>query len=57
MKDNRLLVVDERPGFCEYVRRVASDLGYEVETASNMRAFTAHYEAFAPDLVVSPDVV
>jgi DNA-binding NtrC family response regulator len=48
MKDKRLLVIDERPGFCEYVRRVASDLGYQVETASDMRAFTAQYEAFAP---------
>ena len=49
MSDNRLLVVDERPGFCEYVRHVARDLGYEVETASNMGAFTAAYQAFAPD--------
>ena len=49
MRDNRLLVVDERPGFCEYVRRVARDLGYEVETASNMHAFTAAYQAFASD--------
>ncbi len=49
MRDNRLLVVDERPAFCEYVRRVARDLGYEVETASNMCAFTAAYHAFAPD--------
>jgi DNA-binding NtrC family response regulator len=48
MKDKRLLVIDERPGFCEYVRRVASDLGYQVEPASDMRAFTAQYEAFAP---------
>ena len=48
MKDKRLLVIDERPGFCEYVRRVANDLGYQVEFASDMRAFTAQYEAFEP---------
>jgi CheY-like chemotaxis protein len=48
MKDKRLLVVDGRPGFCEYVRRVASDLEYQVETVSGMSAFTAQYEAFAP---------
>ncbi len=47
MTDKRLLVIDGRPGFCEYVRRVASDLGYQVETASDMRAFTSQYEAFA----------
>ena len=46
MRDNRLLVVDERPEFCKYVRRVAP---YEVQTASNMRAFTAAYQTSAPD--------
>ena len=44
----RLLVVDERQGFCEYVRHVAADLGYEVKTAGNMRSFRAAFESFAP---------
>ena len=48
MKRKRLLVVDERPGFCAYVRRVASGLGYEVKTATNMRSFRATFESFAP---------
>ena len=48
MKGERLLVVDERRGFCEYVRRVAVGLGYEVKTAGNMRSFRATFESFAP---------
>lgn len=48
MKRKRLLVVDERQGFCEYVRRVANGLGYEVKTARNMRSFRAAFESFAP---------
>ena len=48
MKFERLLVVDEQPGFCAYVQRVASGLGYEVETAGNMGSFRAVFESFAP---------
>ncbi|MFO1429084.1 MAG: response regulator [Candidatus Competibacteraceae bacterium] len=52
MTDNRLLVVDDEPEFGEFVRKVATDLGYEVRVTINGKAFQAAYHELQPTTVV-----
>ena len=48
----RLLVVDDEPEFGEFVRKVATDLGYEVRVTTNGKAFQAVYHELQPTTVV-----
>ena len=52
MTEKRLLVVDDEPEFGEFVRKVAVDLGYEVQVTTNGRAFQRAYDAFKPTTIV-----
>ena len=52
MTQPRLLVLDDEPEFCEYVRSVAEQEGYFVETLQDPRAFQALFESFRPSLIV-----
>ncbi len=56
----RLVVVDDDPGFGEFVRKVGSKLGFEVEVATTGEAFTTVFDRFKPTAVVldvvMPDV-
>ena len=52
MSDKRLLVVDDEPEFGEYVRKVAVELGYDVEVTTDAAAFKKTYDAFAPTAVM-----
>ena len=52
MSRKRLLVVDDEPRFREFVVRVASKLGFEIETAAGGREFMALCEVFEPDIAV-----
>ena len=52
MTDKRLLVVDDEPEFGEFVRKVATDLGYEVRVTTNGKAFQAAYHELQPTTVV-----
>jgi PAS domain S-box-containing protein len=56
----RLVVVDDDPGFAEFVRKVARKMGFEVEVAGTGEAFTRTFERFDPTAVVldvvMPDV-
>ena len=60
MKNRRLLVVDDEPRFRDYVVRVATKLGYEVESAADGKEFMLLCEVFEPDVavvdVVMPDI-
>lgn len=48
----RLLVLDDEPEFCEYVRTVAEQEHYVVKTLQDSRDFQALYESFDPTLIV-----
>ena len=48
----RLLVLDDEPEFCEYVRRVAEQEDFLVKTIHESRSFQALYESFEPTLIV-----
>jgi len=52
MTDKRLLVVDDEPEFGEFVRKVATDLGYDVRVTTNGKAFQAAYHELQPTTVV-----
>ena len=52
MSEKRLLVVDDEPEFCELVRKVATDLDYEVQVATNGHTFQAAYLTLQPTLIV-----
>ena len=52
MTQRRLLVLDDEPEFCDYVRNVAEEEGYLVETLQNPRAFQERFESFRPHLIV-----
>jgi CheY-like chemotaxis protein len=52
MTEKRLLVVDDEPEFGEFVRKVATDLGYEVRVTTNGRAFQEAYHDLDPTTIV-----
>lgn len=52
MTEKRLLVVDDEPEFGEFVRKVATDLGYEVRVTTNGEAFQEAYHELQPTTVV-----
>jgi CheY-like chemotaxis protein len=52
MTEKRLLVVDDEPEFGEFVRKVAVDLGYEVQVTTNGRAFQRAYHSLHPTTIV-----
>ena len=48
----RVLIVDDDPGFGEFVRKVAQGSGYDVVLARDMAAFEAGYASRPPDLIM-----
>ena len=52
MTDKRLLVVDDEPEFGEFVRKVATDLGYEVRVTTDGRTFQKAYYELQPTTIV-----
>lgn len=52
MTEKRLLVVDDEPEFGEFVRKVATDLSYEVRVTTNGRAFQEAFHELHPTTVV-----
>ena len=52
MSELRLLVLDDEPAFCTFVRRVAEAEGYRVETLTRPSEFTTVYRRFRPHVIV-----
>jgi len=50
--DRRLLIVDDEPSICDFVRRVAESEGYNVETATTHDQFGAAYDRFRPSAIL-----
>jgi len=50
--EQRLLVVDDEPEFGEFVRKVATDLGYEVQVTTDGHAFQRVYQELRPNTIV-----
>ena len=60
MRDRRLLVIDDEPVFCEFVRRVAESEGFDVAVARDGDSFKQAYLEREPAAIildlVMPDV-
>lgn len=52
MADDRLLILDDEAEFARYVRRVAEELGYQVEVAARPAEFRRLCPNFAPTVIV-----
>ena len=52
MRDKRLLICDDEPGFGRFVQNVAEDLGYAVHVTTEVRAFIEAYDSFEPTTIV-----
>jgi len=52
MSSLRVMVVDDDPGFGEFVRKVAQGCGYEVTVAHDGREFRSAYAQTKPDLIL-----
>ena len=52
MKSGRLLVIDDEPAICDFVKEVAEESGFEVVIAANFDQFGAAYGSFEPSVIV-----
>ena len=52
MAEQRLLVVDDVPEFCDFVAQVATDMGITTEKLSDPRQFKDVFARFQPDTLV-----
>ncbi len=49
---NRLLVIDDEEGICEFVAEVATDLGYSARLTTRVEDFRAEFKDFDPTIIV-----
>ena len=52
MISGRLLVVDDEPAICDFVKDVAEESGFEVAIAANFDQFGAAYRSIEPSVIV-----
>ena len=48
----RILIIDDEPDMCDFVRGIAVEAGYEAVTANSAEEFKEHFAAAAADVVV-----
>jgi DNA-binding response OmpR family regulator len=52
MGNARLLIIDDEPGFCHFVRRIAEGAGFEVLVAKSAGDFKQAYLSFKPTVII-----
>ena len=52
MNSNRLLVIDDEPEICEFIKEVAEGVDYEVLITSAPDKFRAAYRSFSPTAII-----
>ncbi len=57
VSEKRMLLIDDELGFREFVGKVATSAGYEVELTSNVKDFMSLYESFDPTLIVMDMII
>jgi DNA-binding response OmpR family regulator len=50
--EKRLLIVDDEPSICDFVKRVAESEGYDVEVALTDEQFHEVYDRFQPSAIL-----
>ena len=49
---SRMLIVDDEPEICDFLRDIASGLGYDVVTANDAEGFKRAFAEAAPDVIL-----
>ena len=52
MEPGRLLVIDDEPDICDFVKEVAEKQGFDVATAENFDQFGTAHRSFRPSVIV-----
>jgi EAL domain-containing protein (putative c-di-GMP-specific phosphodiesterase class I) len=52
MNQNRLLVIDDEPGICEFIKEVAEDVGFDARTTTTADDFRKVYRSFSPTAII-----
>lgn len=52
MTERRLLIIDDEPDFCAFVREVAERLGFAVTATSDADEFKSSFDGARPDVIV-----
>ncbi|MFQ5993689.1 MAG: EAL domain-containing protein [Acidiferrobacterales bacterium] len=52
VKPNRLLVIDDEPGICEFIKDVAEENEFEVNVATGLKEFQRIYRSFSPTVII-----
>jgi len=52
MNSNRLLVIDDEPGICEFITEVAEGVGFEAKSTTTPDDFRTIYRTFAPTAII-----
>lgn len=52
MNNDRLLVIDDEPGICEFIKEVAEGVGFEAKTTTTPEDFRTAYRAFSPTAII-----
>lgn len=52
MNSNRLLVIDDEPGICEFITEVAEGVGFEAKATTTPDDFRAAYKTFSPTAII-----
>jgi DNA-binding response OmpR family regulator len=48
----RILIIDDEPDFCDFVRDIALEAGYDAVTANSAEEFKSHFTEAEADVVV-----
>ncbi len=52
MSAERLLIIDDEPDICAFVKEVAEGMGFEVEATSDPEQFKALHDSFGPTTIL-----
>ena len=52
MNSNRLLVIDDEPGICEFITEVAEGVGFEAKATTTPDDFRTVYRTFSPTAII-----
>ena len=52
MNQNRLLVIDDEPGICEFIKEVAEGIGFDAQITTTPDEFRRAYRTFSPTAII-----
>lgn len=52
MNSNRLLIIDDEPGICEFITEVAEGVGFKAKATTTPDDFRSNYMSFSPTAII-----